>query len=229
MRALDNPRDDSPPVRLFVHGAGRAGAEAWPYQRKESALFVTFPPGATFADKVDLLADVTPQEVSTLVAHSAGAVPAVLAVGTGRIRVDRLVLVEPALYDIARGVEAIEVHIGQVTGARTLAEGGDLFGYWKIVRPLMFGGPADESLWDSEQTRARQFFAMGVPWGSEVTADMIDSTPTLVVTGAWNDEYEAIARVLVGHGGAHIQIEGARHRPQDLPAFESVVREFEES
>lgn len=75
---------------------------------------------------------------SFLVAHSLGAVPAAMAYGAGAISASHVVLLEPALYDVARGDGSIERHIGPVTEARQRAAQGDLYGYWQIVGPLMF-------------------------------------------------------------------------------------------
>jgi hypothetical protein len=47
-----------------------------------------------------------------------------------------------------------------------------------------------------------------------------------VVTGGWNDEYEAIASRLVEEGAVHLRLPGTRHRPQDHPTFEAAVTAF---
>jgi pimeloyl-ACP methyl ester carboxylesterase len=175
-------------MRLFVHGAGRSGPEAWPNASREGANFASFAPGATVAEQVDHLAAIAPTMPSvsiTVVAHSLGAVAAVLASANGAVRADRLVLIEPALYDVARGNPAIERHIEMMTRARSLAAAGDLVGYWRIVRPLMFGGAADPTRWDEERSRAEWFASVPSPWGHGVATEAITSTPTLVVTGGW--------------------------------------------
>ncbi|GAB3631429.1 hypothetical protein GCM10027421_07820 [Microbacterium shaanxiense] len=154
------------------------------------------------------------------------AVPAVLAAASGRLDVAGLVLVEPALYDIARGEHAIERHIAIVTEARAQAAEGELHGFWAIFRPLMFGEAFDVDRWDAERAAAERWASSNVPWGHGVRSGMITGIPTLVVTGGWNDEYETIAGVLTRHGARHIVREGAAHRPQDLPGFATAVEEF---
>ena len=161
-----------------------------------------------------------------VVAHSFGAIPVLLAMECGALHVDRLVLLEPALYDLARGDEAVEHHIATMTRARDRARKNDLMSYWEIVRPLMFGGPFDPRLWAAEEPLARRFSVHEVPWGHGVTAEAIKPVPTLVLTGGWNAEYEAIAAVLTRHGARHRQLEGCKHRVQDHPGFDSVVSEF---
>ncbi len=214
-------------MRLYVPGAAGVGLDGWRSQSHDNAIFADVPVGVPFAEKVDAILENAPDSPVNLLAHSAGAVPAVLAVGTGRLQVLRLVLVEPALYDLARGHPAIERHISWLSEARALAAAGDLRGYWSAIRPLMFGGALDAADWPAERDRAERFYGMGVPWGSAVTADAICGIPTLVITGGWNDEYEAIAEVLVEKGARHERLMGARHRPQDLPEFEELVSAFE--
>ncbi|MDQ0645364.1 hypothetical protein [Microbacterium murale] len=217
------------PRRVFVHGAGRRGQDAWPHSDAVDGDFVSFESGSRIQDQVEVLIDAYSGGRILLHAHSLGAVPAVLAAASGRLDVDGLILVEPALYDIARGEVAIERHIAIVTEARARAEIDDLQGFWAIFRPLMFGGAFDAGRWDAERAAARRWAESNVPWGHGVRGGVISGIPTLVATGGWNEEYETIARVLSEHGGRHVVLDGANHRPQDLPGFASTVEEFERS
>lgn len=212
-------------MRVYIHGSGRAGRDAWPLASEDDAIFVNFAHISKADDKVAQLAKITP-DGATVFAHSAGAVPAALAVGGGHINPCALVLVEPALYDVARGNPEIERHIAEVAEARSLAASGDLFGFWSRMRPLMFGGPADAALWDQERATALKFATVELPWGHGVVNSMVSTVRTLVVTGGWNEEYEAIAAELVSVGATHVQLTGHGHRPQDHDHFEQVVDEF---
>ncbi|WP_223625115.1 hypothetical protein [Microbacterium sp. EST19A] len=60
---------------------------------------------------------------------------------------------------------------------------------------------------------------INLPWGHGVRDRMLDGIPTLVVTGGWNAEHERIAAILDARGAQHVVIDGAAHRPQDLPPF----------
>lgn len=55
---------------------------------------------------------------------------------------------------------------------------------------------------------------------------MFAKVPTLVVTGGWNDEYEAIAERLARSGAERVELSGSKHRPQDHPGFESALADF---
>ena len=138
-------------------------------------------------------------------------------------------LIEPALYDMARGDSAVENHINTMTRARELADVRDLYGYWSIVSPLMFGRPASRDRWAEDRATAERFAEVVPPWGHNVSADQFADIPALVVTGAWNEEYEAIAHRLAAVNVQHVQLEGYRHRPQDHPEFNDLLDRFEGS
>lgn len=213
-------------MRVYIHGAGRTGRSAFPASADDAdARFLSL----DFADPMErnaaLLSAATPAG-SVIVAHSAGAVPVFLALAEEAVRPSALVLIEPGLYDIARGNPAIESHVATMTRARELSAVGDLFGYWRIVRPLMFGGDADPARWDDEKESVARFEAKRPPWGHPVTSDAIHGIPTLVITGDWNAEYEAIAAALVSTGAVHEKLRGNTHRPQDHPDFTAVVDAF---
>lgn len=213
--------------RVFVHGGGRRGHDAWPHSDAAAGDFVSFETGSHIQDQVETLIDAYTSTRILLHAHSLGAVPAVLAAASGRLDVAGLVLVEPALYDIARGEAVIERHIGIVTEARAQADAGNLRGSWAIFRPLMFGEAFGADRWDAERAAAQRWATSNVPWGHGIRSEMITGIPTLGVTGGWNDEYETIAGQLTQHGARHLVLEGATHRPQDLAGFASASEEFE--
>ncbi len=210
-------------MKVFVHGTGRSGKEAWPLQSERDAVFLDLTTTSTMAEKVAAVVAATQQDGAALVAHSAGAIPALLAVKGGATRVRLLVLLEPALYDVARGEPAVEDHVAAMTRARDRADAGDLLGYWQIVRPMMFGGPVDVDRWPEERPTAERLAAVDLPWGYGLDAADIDGVTTVVITGAWNEEYEAIARALARHGARHAQLPGHGHRPQDHPDFGTLL------
>lgn len=213
-------------MRLYVHGAGRSGRQAWPEQDETQAVFADHSVHSDMQAKVDAIVEQAPAGPAVVVAHSLGAVVAALAATADRLAVSHFVLVEPALYDLARGEHAIEAHIEAMTTARKLAHEGDLYGYWQIISPLMFEDAASPDRWVRERVVAERFAALPVPWGHAVTVATFAQTPTLVVTGGWNDEYEQIAARLSAAGAEHLQLPGLGHRPQDHPQFNSLVSSF---
>ncbi|OAN40217.1 hypothetical protein A4X16_13470 [Microbacterium sp. H83] len=211
-------------VRVLLHSSRRRGAAAWPSATGDPS-YVALDLAASPERNVDVLERKVPPQ-AVLFAHSAAAVPLALAVRSMRVVPQAVVLVEPALYDAVRGVPSIEHHIEAVTRARSLATAGDLFGYWSIIRPLMFGGPAVESHWADERRSAESFAAKRPPWGFGLDAAALDGVRTVVVTGAWNDEYEVIADALAQRGASRARLPGYGHRPQDHPDFERLVTDL---
>lgn len=213
-------------MRLYVHGAGRTGADAWPSATREDAVFAELDTTTRAAEQAVALSRIQVLGPASVIAHSFGAVPVLIALRDAHMSIDHLVLVEPALYDIARGDPAIEHHISAMSKARQHAHEGDLVAYWRIVRPLMFGGPFAREKWNSEQMLARRFSHQTPPWGHSIAPEVIEGVHTLVLTGGWNAEYEAIASTLTGHGATRIRLEGNKHRVQDHADFERVVADF---
>ena len=213
-------------MRFYVHGAGRGGREAWPEQDDAEAVFAEHSNSSRMLGKADIVGEQCPDGNVVVVAHSLGAVPAAMAYGAGDISASHVVLLEPALYDIARGDGAIERHIGPMTDARQRAARGDLFGYWQIVGPMMFRREASVDTWHEDKDIAQRFADLDPPWGYDINESVFAEIPTLVVTGGWNDEYEAIAERLAQSGAECVELPGKKHRPQDHPGFESVLTEF---
>ncbi|WP_214443695.1 hypothetical protein, partial [Mycobacterium tuberculosis] len=102
------------------------------------------------------------------------------------------------------GETPIERHIAVVTEARARAAHDDLFGFWSILRPLMFGGPSSRERWEDERAVAQHWATTALPWGHGIRDRFVRGVPTLVVTGDWNEEYELIARRLVDVGADHV-------------------------
>ncbi|MGP5165238.1 alpha/beta hydrolase [Arthrobacter rhombi] len=215
-------------MRIYVPGANRTGRAAWPHSTDEEGLYVSFPMESPVEARAATVGNLTTAEPVTVIAHSLGAIPALLAMAAGHLQPARLVLLEPALFDIVRGVPAVEEHIAVMTRARQKAADGDLFGYWALVKPFMFGGRALVEDWQQDEPHARRFSTQPAPWGHNITPDLIATLPTLVLTGGWNEQYEAIAAVLTRHGADHRILPGSGHRAQDAPEFEALIAAFEQ-
>jgi hypothetical protein len=80
-------------VRLFVHGAGRAGRAAWPAVPDGDAVFLDLTGMSAMRERVLAIAEAA-RTSDTVIAHSAGAVPVALAAAEGLISPRLLVLLE---------------------------------------------------------------------------------------------------------------------------------------
>lgn len=159
---------------------------------------------------------------ATVVAHSFGGPVAMRAAARRPDLVRALVLFEPAAYALARGNSAIEDHIGRVQPvldqAATLPPGEFAVAFAAALAGQTIAPPTDSAdLLAAERQRR-----LPGPWSLD-TPERI-GVPTLVVTGGWNDEYEAIASRIVG--ARHVTLAGHGHRPQDHPDAVGAVRAF---
>ncbi|MDN5756498.1 MAG: alpha/beta hydrolase [Arthrobacter sp.] len=215
-------------MRIYVPGANRTGRAAWPKSTDDEGLYVSFAPDSPVEQRATLLGQLRTTEPGTVIAHSLGAAPTLLAIAAGTLRPARLVLVEPALFDLIRGTASVEEHIAVMTRARKKAAEGDLFGYWALVKPRLFGGPALAADWPQDEPHARRFSTLPPPWGHDISPDLIEALPTLVLSGGWNEHYEAVAEVLARQGAGHRILPGSGHRAQDDPGFEALIASFEQ-
>ncbi len=215
-------------MRVFVHGSGRTGHAAWPTLAADAGTFLDIDSLCPVSKQLDTLSTAMRHAPdATVVAHSWGGTLIALAMARGLVRPAALVLIEPALFDLARANESVSEHIAVMTDARALADAGDLRGFWNLVKPMMFGAEATDDAWATDEPHAARFARLTAPWGFDLERSLPELPPTLVITGAWWDGYEAIAHALVARGARHLQLVGAQHRPQDLPGFGSALSEFE--
>ncbi|OJX69612.1 MAG: hypothetical protein BGO94_14095 [Micrococcales bacterium 72-143] len=210
-------------VIVFVHGAGRHGRDAWPSMEIADAVFADFSSERSVGRQADSLIELVTGP-TIVVAHSHGAIPVLLALPLIRRQVKALVLLEPALYDVARGDPSVEAHISAMEHAREVLAAEGLESFWRVVRPRMFAGPLRSEEWEHERARAARFAEIVPPWGHGIEASTIEGTETHVISGGWNDEYEAIAAALSRHGALHQMFAGSHHRPQDDPRFATALR-----
>jgi len=99
---------------VFLHGGGRSGRAAWPVQAaaiSDGCVFME-----RFGDRDDPQADARRVlsalgPCGDLVAHSSGALAAILAAGRSSAQVRTLILCEPACVSVARGSPRVEEHV----------------------------------------------------------------------------------------------------------------------
>ncbi|MFF2452163.1 alpha/beta fold hydrolase [Isoptericola sp. NPDC058082] len=216
---------------VFVHGAGSAGADAWPEQAAVAEPGWSFLPREGVADDaaldarrvLDLLRGAGGGHV---VAHSYGANAALLAAQREPGLVTSLALLEPACFDLARGTPAVEEHIAAM--APVFAAAGD-----PSVSTREFSrrfaaatGTAPPVLPDDVlEQRVARLRALRPPWGLGLEPTRPLPARTLVVTGRWNPLYEETAEALADAGARHVAVAGAGHRVQDAAPATGILRE----
>lgn len=220
-------------VLVFIHGSGRVGAANWPNQveRFGDAVFLTMPgyggesPAATNMDEwvnrvLELDGDVD------LVAHSYGGLPAIFAAAQAPERVRSVTLFEPAAYSYARGRPNTEAMIDRmvpiVVQATTMTAVDYHLSFISALTGFRPAMPKDAS----ELLAAERNRLLAAPWSFDLPTDVLSVMPTLVITGAWNEEYEEIGQTMADVGARHIHLDGFRHRVQDHPGANSAIADW---
>ena len=222
-----------------MYGAGDGGRAGWPVQAAEvDAQDWTFldrlPPSEDEPvpyDEPERDAQRIVDALGTgshLVAHSGGAVPALLAAARAPGSVRSLTLFEPACLSVARGRPAVDGMVAAM--APVFARAGDPgLSDVEFTHQFMLamGTPgADPS--DSEtEVVGRRLRLMTPPWETPLPAATAGEVPTLVVTGAWNAAFDEIAEVFVEAGAHHVVVPGSGHGPQYHPDGHAAMVDFQ--
>ncbi|MCH1882794.1 alpha/beta hydrolase [Agrococcus sp. ARC_14] len=219
---------------VFAHGTGAVGADAFPQQ---AAGFpdAEFPVLPGYGDDEPAVGDVAVAAQSLalqsadahgIVGYSYGGVVAAMAACMELPAA--LVLIEPALFQLARDRPATAALIERLEPIYldpTLTD--DAFGR-SFLRELRGEDPgelatADALRW-SRRTRLH-----GAPWRHPIDPECLAETPTLVLTGGWNAEYEEVAAALAALGAQHEVLAGHGHRVIDHPDASARIRSFVET
>lgn len=217
-------RDGSGPPVLFVHGSVVGGA-TWAAQRPLSERFTTLvldrrgfgasPPAEADDYEVDAR-DIAAAlgDGAHLVAHSYGAIGAMLAAAMRPRAVRSLTLVEPVAYSVAIEHPAVQ---------RSVV---DLISYFQSTsaepRPFLKGflsligapGGLPDPLPEAMQHTTRLLIGSRVPFGARIPLDELTRAriAALVVSGGHSDAFEAICDTIAGRLDAQrAVIAGARH------------------
>jgi pimeloyl-ACP methyl ester carboxylesterase len=225
---------------VFVHGAGNFGSAAWPRQHgmalRYDALFLrrhgfdaeAEPLETDFAEDArivlrSLADDGRGAAGGHVVAHSQGAIAAMMAAVERPDLVFSLTLVEPACLSLTADLPA-------TAGHRALMEplfevrhqlGDD--DYEREFLHRAFAADTPEPSTPEAKRAARRLRLQAPPW--EAPLQIVPGVPTLVLTGGWEPLYEEIAGYLRETGALH-RIAAGGHRPHDSPEGDRYIRSF---
>lgn len=219
---------------VFVHGSGHVGREAFPQQVAAfpSAAFPVLP---GYGDEEPAVGDVAAgahalalraSDADGIVGYSYGGVVATMASSMEPPRA--LVLIEPALFQLsadrpatARLIERLEpIYLDATLTDATFERAFVL---------ALDGHDIGTAVTASALRSSKRSRLHGAPWRHPVDAAAIRETPTLVLTGGWNEEYEEVAAALVGLGAVHEVLPGHGHRVIDHPDCSARIRAFVEA
>jgi pimeloyl-ACP methyl ester carboxylesterase len=204
---------DGPPV-LFVHGSVTGArltwreqlplAERWTLLLADRPGFGESPPleRCDFEAEAPLVAELL-DEPMHVVAHSYGGVISLLAAAMRPDAVRSLTVVEPPAFGIARGDSAVETFVAR--GIELWTDGPDdpaafLGRFFGLVGSRPIPGRLKPELERGTRLLMRERY----PWEAEVPLDELAAPPfpTLAVSGAHDDAFEAVCDVLAERIGA---------------------------
>jgi len=225
---------------VFVHGAGSFGSAAWPRQHgmalSYDALFlrrhgydpVAEPVESSFEEDArivlrSLADDGRGAAGGHVVAHSQGAVAAMMAAVERPDLVFSLTLVEPACLSLTAELPATAAHIGLMQplfDARHQMSDKDF--QREFVRRV-YATDLQQPATAEEKRSARRLRLQAPAW--EAPLHIVPGVPTLVLTGGWEPLYEEIAGYLRETGALHRTAAGG-HRPHDSVEGDRILRSF---
>ncbi|WP_309105447.1 alpha/beta hydrolase [Arthrobacter sp.] len=225
---------------VFVHGSGSFGSAAWPKQHGMALAY-----DALFLRRYGFDAEAEPLETDFaadtaiilgalsdegrgvagghVVAHSQGAISAMMAAVERPDLVHSLTLVEPACLSLTAELPATTAH-------RSLMEPlfevrhqlGDEDFQREFVRRA-FSAEAPGPTTSEARRAAMRLRLQAPPW--EAPLHIVPGVPTLVLTGGWEPLYEEIAAYLRETGALHRTAAGG-HRPHDSVEGDRIIRSF---
>jgi pimeloyl-ACP methyl ester carboxylesterase len=225
---------------VFVHGAGSFGSAAWPRQHgmalSYDALFlrrhgydpVAEPVESSFEEDArivlrSLADDGRGAAGGHVVAHSQGAVAAMMAAVERPDLVFSLTLVEPACLSLTAELPATAAHISLMQplfDARHQMSDQDF--QREFVRRV-YATDLQQPATAEEKRSARRLRLQAPAW--EAALHIVPGVPTLVLTGGWEPLYEEIAGYLRETGALHRTAAGG-HRPHDSVEGDRIIRSF---
>lgn len=219
---------------VFVHGSGSFGAAAWPKQHGLSLDFdCLYLRRHGFAPEADPLPtdhgrdqEIVAEALGDgghVVAHSQGAVSAMMLAVERPDLVRSLTLVEPACLSLTADLPATRAHIELM--APLFAERHALSDeeFLRAFVRRMFSADARPATSGEERRDAARLRLQSPPW--EAPLSIVPGVPTLVLTGGWEPLYEEVAEYLAGTGAVHRVVPGG-HRPHDTPQGDALIRAF---
>jgi pimeloyl-ACP methyl ester carboxylesterase len=225
---------------VFVHGAGSFGSAAWPRQHGMAltydALFlrrhgfdpVAEPVESSFAADTaivlrSLANDGRGAAGGHVVAHSQGAISAMMAAVERPDLVYSLTLVEPACLSLTAELPATAAHRELMQPLFDVRHQlGDEDFQREFVRRV-YAADLQEPATQEEKRSARRLRLQAPAW--EAPLQIVPGVPTLVLTGGWEPLYEEIAGYLRETGALH-RLAAGGHRPQDSPEGDRHIRSF---
>jgi pimeloyl-ACP methyl ester carboxylesterase len=223
-----------------VHGAGSFGSAAWPRQHgmalSYDALFLRRHGYHPVADPVESSFDEDAAIVlrsladdgrgaagGHVVAHSQGAIAAMMAAVERPDLVFSLTLVEPACLSLTAELPATAAHIGLMQPLFDVRDHMSDEDFQREFVRRVYATDLQQPATAEEKRSARRLRLQAPSW--EAPLHIVPGVPTLVLTGGWEPLYEEIAGYLRETGALHRTAAGG-HRPHDSREGDRIIRSF---
>ncbi|MFF1880835.1 alpha/beta fold hydrolase [Pseudarthrobacter sp. NPDC058196] len=225
---------------VFVHGAGAFGAAAWPRQhgmalsfdalflRRQGYDAVAEPVESSFAEDTaivlqSLADDGRGAAGGHVVAHSQGAIPAMMAAVERPDLVYSLTLVEPACLSLTAELPATAAHISLMKPLLEVRHKLSDEDFQREFVRRVYATDLQQPATTEEKRSARRLRLQVPSW--EAPLHIVPGVPTLVLTGGWEPLYEEIAGYLRETGALH-RVAAGGHRPHDSVEGDRTIRQF---
>lgn len=216
---------------VFIHGSGSSGRSAWPRQvsldgQRDCMFMERVAPGDPPDAVIQYLARLELAK-SDVVAHSYGAVTAMMLAQRHPDLVRSLVLIEPAALMLSRGMPATDAHVAAMAPVFARAADADTSDEeFSALFADASGMPAPEVPNDILHRLVAQLRAIQPPWTLPVDATIAARVPTLVVASDPSSMYGEVTAVLQQHGSRVEYLPGHGHRPHDSDTFNRKLEDF---
>ncbi|MDQ0756015.1 alpha/beta hydrolase [Arthrobacter sp. B3I4] len=225
---------------VFVHGAGSFGAAAWPKQHgmalQYDALFLRRHGFDAVAEPLETDFDADAGIVlraldddgrgssgGHVVAHSQGAIAAMMAAVERPDLVHSLTLVEPACLSLTAELPATAAHRSLLQPLFDVRHNLSDEDFQREFVRRVFSAETTGAVTAESPRAARRLRLQAPAW--EAPLQIVPGVPTLVLTGGWEPLYEEIAGYLRETGALHRTAPGG-HRPHDSREGDGAIRSF---
>jgi pimeloyl-ACP methyl ester carboxylesterase len=158
-----------------------------------------------------------------VVAHSQGAIAAMMAAVERPDLVQSLTLVEPACLSLTAELPATAAHRALMQPLFDVRHNLSDDDFQREFIRRAFAADAPGATTPEALRAARRLRLQAPPW--EAPLQIVPGVPTLVLTGGWEPLYEEIAGYLRETGALHRLAPGG-HRPQDSAEGDRAIRSY---
>ncbi len=151
--------------------------------------------------------------------------PAMQAAEIDSSRILSLTLLEPIAFGLVRGDDAVEGYIGALS-VMERASSMTAADYFVALLTAMGVPDVPVPSTEAELLEAERWRLLAPPWDAPVSAAVVSSVPTLLMSGGWNPAQDALDAHLEALGARRTTVAGAGHMVQYAEGANEVITAF---